>query len=98
MSRWITAQWNTNLNNILTTLKSANTDNPADYELMMWQLSLRDTMNNIKTFNPGNDVNLFITYLKKIYTKPELAIYPRIEEEFIRIFKNCSLKAFSNKW
>lgn len=44
----------------------------------------------VKRFHPGNNVNQFITDLNKPYTihvKSELAQYPRMETEFIKITK-----------
>ena len=48
-------------------------------------------MRQKKSFNPGNDVNQFITVLNKVYTIyviPELATYPRLEAEFVKAAKD----------
>jgi len=70
------------------------TSNPthihASHGLMMRQQSLRDSMRDIKGFNPGNDIHRFITDLNQAYTinvKPELADYPEMEGEFLKIAK-----------
>ncbi len=42
-------------------------------------------------FNLGNNVNKFITILKKAYTIhiiPELATYPKLEAEFVKAAKD----------
>ena len=57
---------------------------------MMRQQSLRDAMRDIRIFNPGNNVHLFISDLNQAYTinvKPELTNYPEIENEFLKIAK-----------
>lgn len=76
---------------MFTTLKCTNTttllaiDKSTDYELMLQQLSLRDTMRNINAYNFGNNVNGFITDM--IHLKPEFSTYPNMEKEFIKIAK-----------
>ena len=60
----------------------------SDYTLMMRQQSLRDAMRDILTFEPGTDVNRFITNINKIYmihVKPDLTDYPGLEGEFLRL-------------
>lgn len=62
----------------------------TDYELLMRQQSLRDATKSIRAFEPGNDVNRFITDLSKAYTihvKPELSEYPEMEKEFVKLAK-----------
>lgn len=57
-----------------------------DNELIMRQQSIRDAIRDIRKFEPGNDVNCFITNLNKTHTiqvKPELANYPRMKDEFV---------------
>lgn len=63
---------------------------PNEYKLEMQQQSLHHIMRNINAFNPGSNVNCFITDLNQAYMihiKPEFATYPRMEEEFIKIAK-----------
>lgn len=67
----------------LTSAVTRTTDtahNPTDYELIMWQQSLRDAMRDIRKFQTGNDINRLITDLNKSHTiqvKPEHANYYR---------------------
>ena len=47
-------------------------------------------MRDIKSFNPDNDVHHFITDLNQAYTinlKPDIARYPEMEEQFMKIAK-----------
>lgn len=82
---------------ILAALKSATTrstntiNNPTGYKLILRQQSLCNAMRDIRKFEPCNDVYCYITNLNKAYTtqvKPELANYPRMEDEFV---KNCQM-------
>ena len=60
----------------------------ADYTLMMRQQSLRDAMRDVPTFEPGTDVNRFITNINKIYAihvRPDISNYPGLEGEFVRL-------------
>ena len=62
-----------------------------NYGILMRQQSLRDVMRLKKNFNPGNDVNQFITSINKAYTihvMPELANYPSLETEFVKAAKD----------
>ena len=45
-------------------------------------------MRDIKNFNPGNDIHHFITDLNQadiINVKPDIAKYPEMEDEFMKI-------------
>lgn len=57
---------------MLSTLKSTTlTDTPKadnnDYNLMIRLQAIHDSVKDIKKFNPGNDVNRFITDVNKTY-------------------------------
>ena len=78
----------TALNLATTTSSHSHTDTP--HGLLMRLQSLRDAMRDIKSLNPGNDVHRFITDLNQAYTinvKPDLAKYPDMEDEFMKIAK-----------
>lgn len=80
---------------MLSTLKSTTlNDTPKadnnDYNLMIRLQAIHDSVKDIKKFNPGNDVNRFITDVNKTYmihVKPEIGTHPSIEKEFVRICK-----------
>ena len=60
------------LNNMIIAMRSAapsipQTSTSADYGLLLKQQSLRDSMRGIRSFQPGADVNKFITDLNKAY-------------------------------
>ena len=81
---------------MLTALSLATTPSPSTthtdtpHGLMIGQQSLRDSMRDIKSFNPDNDVYHFITDLTQTYiinVKPGLAKFPEMEDEFMKIAK-----------
>ena len=57
----------------------------------LWYDNCRyETHEGIKNFNPGNDIHHFFTDLNQAYiinVKPDLAKYPEMEDEFIKIAK-----------
>ena len=85
------------LHELLTALQTTAHDrshtlqqHTTNYELLLRQQSLRDATKSIRTFEPGSDVNRFITDLNKAYTihvKPELREYPAMEKEFVKLAK-----------
>ena len=73
-----------------TTTTTSTTHTNTSHRLMMRQRSLRDSMRDIRNFNPGNNVHRFISDLNQAYTinvKPELNNYPEMEVEFLKIAK-----------
>lgn len=83
---------------MFTSLKCTNTttilatDKSTDYELMLHQQSLRDTMRNINAYNSGNNVNGLITDM--IPVKPELPT-PIWEKNSSKLLNNYSTNANS---
>ena len=60
------------------------------HRLVIRQQSLWDSMKDIKSFNPSNDLHHFITDLNKAYiinVKPDFAKYHEMEDEFMKIAK-----------
>ena len=58
-------------------------------------------MRDIKSFNLGNDVHHFVPDLNQAYiinVKPDLAKYPEMEDEFMKIAKRLLDRAFFSKW
>ena len=86
----IISELKTDLHELLTALQTTAHDrshtlqqHTTNYELLLRQQSLRDATKSIRTFEPGSDVNRFITDLNKAYTihvKPELREYPAVEK------------------
>lgn len=76
----------------LSTLTTPHTNrSKGDYSLIIWQQTIRDIMKQQKSFQPGNDVNQFITALSKAYAihvAPELDNYPSLEGEFVKSAKD----------
>ena len=93
----IISELKTDLHKLLTALQTTAHDrshtlqqHTTNYELLLRQQSLRDATKSIRTFEPGSDVNRFITDLNKAYTihvKPELREYPAMEKEFVKLAK-----------
>ena len=93
----IISELKTDLHELLTALQTTAHDrshtlqqHTTNYELLLRQQSLRDATKSIRTFEPGSDVNRFITDLNKAYTihvKPELREYPAMEKEFVKLAK-----------
>ena len=93
----IISELKTDLHELLTALQTTAHDrshtlqqHTTNYELLLRQQSLRDAIKSIRTFEPGSDVNRFITDLNKAYTihvKPELREYPAMEKEFVKLAK-----------
>ena len=93
----IISELKTDLHELLTALQTTVHDrshtlqqHTTNYELLLRQQSLRDATKSIRTFEPGSDVNRFITDLNKAYTihvKPELREYPAMEKEFVKLAK-----------
>ena len=93
----IISELKTDLHKLLTALQTTAHDrshtlqqHTTNYELLLRQQSLRDATKSIRTFEPGSDVNRFITDLNKAYTihvKPELREYPEMEKEFVKLAK-----------
>ena len=93
----IISELKTDLHELLTALQTTAHDrshtlqqHTTNYELLLRQQSLRDATKSIWTFEPGSDVNRFITDLNKAHTihvKPELREYPAMEKEFVKLAK-----------
>ena len=93
----IISELKTDLHKLLTALQTTAHDrshtlqqHTTNYELLLRLQSLRDATKSIRTFEPGSDVNRFITDLNKAYTihvKPELREYPAMEKEFVKLAK-----------
>ena len=71
----IISELKTDLHELLTALQTTAHDrshtlqqHTTNYELLLRQQSLRDATKSIRTFEPGSDVNRFITDLNKAYT------------------------------
>ena len=64
--------------------------NSTDYKLLIQQQSLCDAMIDIKKFEPGNDVNRYMTNLNKrsaTRVRPDLTNHPRIKGQFVKAAK-----------